>query len=261
MMDNPQTKFNIISSICNNIESKYKTTNKSFTDIKNKLNLLGYGYIEISDLIDKIIELNDEISVEMKELEIALIEYNTELRAKINKLENETKELKGENKVLKDDKQQLEIYYGLSDIYREYNYYIKEMLDKYVIDLPKELRLDLNSIIPAYKDYLRYIERKSVPLYVQELKDIILNNIQKWYYEYINDEWNWEFFIWLHDISSERNSISHLFHNKTDKETYKDNLKKFEIKINNKEVSKSIYKLDTYKDYIIEFIEYELSKN
>lgn len=173
------------------------------------------------------------------------------------KLNKQILELKEKSLLL--EKGQREIYQGLSDIYREYNKYVGEMLDNYIHVLPKSLRLDLNSIIPTYLDHKRYIERKEVYEYIQELRDLILPNIENWYFNYFNDTWNWEFFIWLYEMSNTRNIISHLFYDNTNKESYKQNLKSFQDKLKNENLCKTINNLDKYKKYINDFIYCEIN--
>jgi hypothetical protein len=128
------------------------------------------------------------------------------------------------------------------------------MLDYYIKDLPKKLRLDLNSIISTYLDHLRYIERKNVYDYIQEFREIILPNIEKWYKDYGYGNWNWEFFVWFMDINNERNKISHLFY---EKDNYKQILIDFKHKFNDEDLIKTIPKFNKFKSYIIEFIDSE----
>jgi hypothetical protein len=70
----------------------FKTTIKeNLIKIKERL---GHEYIDISNEIDIVIKLNEEVSEEMEKLRIAFLEYNKEVLEKINTLETENKELK-----------------------------------------------------------------------------------------------------------------------------------------------------------------------
>lgn len=92
--DNLNTKFNSIISICDNIENKHKSNNTSIVKIKEKLLSLGHGYIDITELISGIIDTNEELTTELNKLKKSLIEYNSLLLSKIDKLEINNKQLK-----------------------------------------------------------------------------------------------------------------------------------------------------------------------
>ena len=100
-------KFVSIISACDNIESKHISNNNNFIKIKEKISLLGHSYIDITELIDNIININKELSEEIFKLKKSLIDYNIILNEKITKLENDNKELKLQITKLENDNKDL----------------------------------------------------------------------------------------------------------------------------------------------------------
>lgn len=180
---------------------------------------------------------------------------------RIQTLEIDNDELNNENKKLVDNKNRQDFIQGLSDIYREYNNFIKEMLKSCVYSLPKNLRLDLNSIIIAYNDHNEFIDKKDVQNYIQEFREFILPNINKWYYEYSGGKWNWDFFIWMYELNDSRNNGSHIFYKekKKNKKLYKEKLTHIYNQFTNEKLINTIDDFKTFEPYLTEFIEYELS--
>lgn len=204
--------------------------------------------ILVKSLTEKQIKkLNSNIKT--LELRVELLELkNKELKSDNTKLHNE-------NKKLIDELDKRQFIQGLSDIYRNYDISISNMLDECVEVLPKSLRLDLNSIIGSYIIHSRYKERKNVYIYVQEFREIILPNIERWYLDYGYGKWNWEFFVWFHQINSERNGFSY---DKKETINYKQILIEFKKNFEIEHLVNSIPKLNKFKSYLIEYIDSEI---
>ncbi|AYV79665.1 MAG: hypothetical protein Faunusvirus35_4 [Faunusvirus sp.] len=250
------SSFGKVTGAFENVTSDMKHLTTNLTKTKNKVAQLGNGLIEIAESIDDIIKITEKVSDGINTVKTLTIEYNELVLDKISKQDIQLNKLNTVNKVLLFDKMQRDFVQGLSDIYREYNNSIEEMLEERVEQMPIYLRLDLNSIISAYNEYSKNVNSKKN--YVQELKEIILPNIQQWYSDSNYGKWDWDFFVWFHRLNGQRNGFSHLFYGKEDPQ-YKQKLTELSGNFDNEELVQSIHKLNDYKSYLIEFIKDETS--
>src|SRR5271156_4836750 len=89
----------------------------------------------------------------------------------------------------------------LSEIYNEENIRIEMILRSDYFKNYKINKVDnLNQIIGIYKVYKQWEKHSNPPLNVKQFVNVILPNIKTWV-----PEWNWDYFVYLHNINNEIN--------------------------------------------------------